>query len=162
MIITIILLIISLFLDNIIPNLLKNMTLFLTFIVIMLSAINLKENKCVLWIIIFSGLLYDLLYTRFLILHMSVFFAFYYVSLNINLKNHILIKTYLIYLLYIFLYVFIMSVVTSYSGDYIKVINHVINGLLIDTIYFLLVYLIYFVRNWLFSNRYKNAHILVK
>ena len=78
MILSSLLLILSYFLESIVTNIFKNFIPFFTIAtIIIVSRINLKEDKKYIFIFIF-GIIYDLLYTNLLFIHGFIFMLFYY------------------------------------------------------------------------------------
>ncbi len=158
MIITIILFIISILLEGVLPNILRNITPFFVICVIILGSIyNNNQDKFYLSCFVF-GIIYDLIYTNFIYLHGFIYLFLAWISFSLLNKKSGFIKIFLTYFLQMFIYVFILVLFTFFYGhyDFYKIIHILCDGIIVNIIYFLLVYLTYFVINCIFKNTNKK------
>lgn len=158
MIITIILLMISVLLEGILPNLLRNITPFFVISVILLGGINSKDDKTLYLTCFIFGVIYDLLYMNTIFLHGFIYLFLAWLTERMMPKKSNFIKAFLCYFLFVIIYVLILILFTILYKSYsiYRVIHILYDGLLINIIFFLLVYLTYFVINCIFKNRLKK------
>lgn len=163
MIITIILFLLSLLLEGVIPNLLSGFLLLFMLCVITLSS-KILEKKAYYIIIFIFGVIFDLLYTSVLFIHGFIFlFLGYLIKLMVN-KNDNFIKMFFTYILISVAYILIMIMFTfSYNNyDFYSLGKILLNSFVINVLYFLFIYMVYFVTNHLFSNTKNKKNILIK
>lgn len=158
MITTIILLLIAVLLEGIIPNLLRCITPFFVISVILLGGINNKTSKTFYLTCFIFGVIYDLLYTNTIFLHGFIYLFFAWISTVGLPKKNNFIKVLGYYLLFVVIYVLLLVLFTFLYKSYsvISIIHILYDGLFINIIFFLFVYLTYFVINCIFKNRLKK------
>lgn len=154
MIITIILFIISLLLEGIIPNLLIDFVPFFLLAVVCASSEKLKKNKYYTLIFIF-GVISSLFYTTTLFLNGFIFLFLGYLLKHFLGKKDNFFKMFFTYILICIIYILIMILFTfSYNSNSLYYLGKaILNSALINILYFLIIYMIYFVKNYIFSNR---------
>ncbi len=157
MIVTIILLLISVLLEGIIPNLLRCITPFFVICIILIGGINSKNDNYFYITCFIFGIIYDLLYTNTIFLHGFIYLFLAWLS-NLIPKKSNFIKTFFYYLSFILIYALILFLFTFLYKSYsiINFIHILYDGLFINIIFFLISYLIYFVINCIFKNRFKK------
>lgn len=158
MITLILLFIISFFLELLLPNLIRAFIPFFVIVsILIISTYKIDETKVYISLALF-GILYDLIFTNLLILHAFVFVFLYYLSsiiLNKSKNFFLMIFTYylliaiysLIMYLFSFLYVNI---------NVIYLINIIFKSLFINSVFFILMYVIFIGIKCLFRNRNKR------
>ncbi len=155
MIICILILLFSILLSSVIPNLIIDFIPFFTIAsIIVIGTFNVDKKDIYLITFIF-GIIYDLLYTDLVILHAFLFVSILFLSLRImdGLKNFFLMIAlfYLICVLYsLFMYLF--SISFSSLNIYI-IINLLSKSFLINTLYFILLYVIFIGIKCLIGNK---------
>ena len=155
MIICILILLFSILLSSVIPNLIIDFIPFFTISsIIVIGTFNVDKKDIYLITFIF-GIIYDLLYTDLVILHAFLFVSILFLSLRImdGLKNFFLMIAlfYLICVLYsLFMYLF--SISFSSLNIYI-IINLLSKSFLINTLYFILLYVIFIGIKCLIGNK---------
>ena len=155
MIICILILLFSILLSSVIPNLIIDFIPFFTIAsIIVIGTFNVDKKDIYLITFIF-GIIYDLLYTDLVILHAFLFVSILFLSLRImdGLKNFFLMIAlfYLICVLYsLFMYLF--SISFSSLNIYI-IINILSKSFLINTLYFILLYVIFIGIKCLIGNK---------
>lgn len=156
--IIIILLIISLMLESAVPNLLKNIIPFFIIATILISS-SFKINKKNFYVLLFiTGFIYDLLYTDALILHSFIYLFIGYLSKLILSHDASFFKYIFYYYLLSLTYVLILFLIT-----YVYVPHNIINlifklrdSLIINTLYFCVLYLIFIGIKRISCNRNKK------
>ncbi len=158
MITTIILFIISFFLEGLLPNVLRNITPYFIICIITISPLNVKNDRVLYLTCFISGVIYDLTYTNTLFLHGFIYLFLMLLSKMILGVKGDFIKTFACYILNILIYILIIILFTFFYKSYniYKIIQMIYDGLIINILYFLLVYLTYFVINCIFKNRLKK------
>lgn len=158
MIVTVILLIVSILLEGIIPNLLRSITPFFVISVILLGGINSRDDKTFYLTCFIFGVIYDLLYMNTIFLHGFIYLFLAWLGGKMLSKKDNFMKVFACYFLFIITYVLILILFTTlYKPHSIDRVIHILyDGLLINIIFFLLVYLTYFVNNCIFKNRIKK------
>lgn len=155
MIICILILLFSILLSSVIPNLIMNfIPFFMIASIIVIGTFNIDKKDIYLVTFIF-GIIYDLLYTDLVILHGFLFVSILFLSLKMmdGLKNFFLMIClfYLICILYsLFMYLF--SISFSSLNIYI-IINLLSKSFLINTLYFILLYVIFIGVKCLIGNK---------
>ncbi len=155
MIIYSIFLLISLFLESIIPNLINNfIPFFIISLIILVNIFNLDLKKIVIITFIF-GVLYDLLYTDFIILHGFLFaFILYVTSSFINDRKNFFLMLVFYYLSCVFYSLFIYLISFLYTNVYIlDIVNIFLSSIIINTLYFIIVYVIFILVNRIITNK---------
>lgn len=158
MIISILLLSLSLLLSSVIPNLLRDfIPFFMISAIVIISVLSIKEKDMYIIIFIF-GILYDLLYTDLVIFHGFIFIGILYLS-KIILKDSknfffIIFNFYLMVILYSILMYLFSFLYTSLN--IILLINMVIKSLLINFIFFIIIYVLFIGIKCLISNTKKK------
>ena len=159
MITTIILFMLSVLLEGIIPNVLRNVTPFFVIAVIVIWGMNFKNQRLFYYISFIFGVLYDVIYNNTLFLTGFIYVLIAFLCFNINGKKKYFIKVFFTYLLMCLLYIIIMVLFTfSYNQYNFKKVSDILcDGLIINVIYFLFIYLIYIVINCIFGHRLKKS-----
>ena len=155
MIIYSIFLLISLFLESIIPNLINNfIPFFIISLIILVNIFNLDLRKIVIITFIF-GVLYDLLYTDFIILHGFLFaFILYVTSSFINDRKNFFLMLVFYYVSCVFYSLFIYLISFLYTNVYIlDIVNIFLSSIIINTMYFIIIYLIFILVNKIITNK---------
>lgn len=145
MIITFLFLLISVLLEGIFSNVFKDITPFFVLAVILISSLNMKNNKKYYMLLIIIGVIYDLLYTNSLIIHAYIYVLIGYLISQNDMKKNNIIKLIGNYFLCILIYTLLMIVFTfAYTKHSLNIIiNILFNGLIINLVYLLIVYLLY-------------------
>lgn len=145
MIITFLFLLISVLLEGIFSNVFKDITPFFVLAVILISSLNMKNNKKYYMLLIIIGVIYDLLYTNSLIIHAYIYVLIGYLISQNDMKKNNIIKLIGNYFLCILIYTLLMIVFTFAYTKYSLniIINILFNGLIINLVYLLIIYLLY-------------------
>ena len=145
MIITFLFLLISVLLEGIVSNVFKDITPFFVLAVILISSLNMKNNKKYYMLLIIIGVIYDLLYTNSLIIHAYIYVLIGYLISQNDMKKNNIIKLIGNYFLCILIYTLLMIVFTFAYTKYSLniIINILFNGLIINLVYLLIIYLLY-------------------
>lgn len=145
MIFKIIILFISLLLEQIIPNLFKGVLPFFMISTIFLLGIFYKKQKRDYILVFLSGVVYDLVCTDLVLFHGVIFvLTYHFVSVIFNKDHNILLKL-LCYYATIFAYVFVMFLFYSIFStvDYYNVLYVTVKSVILNTLYFLFIYVIF-------------------
>ncbi len=159
MITTIILFIISVLLEVVVPNVLRNITPFFVICVIAVASANVNNKNAFYLSSFIFGVIYDLTYTNTVFLHGFIYLFLSWLSLTFLAKKGNFIKTFLCYFILIITYLLIVILFTVFYNSYnmYDVVHILYDGLIINVIYFLIVYLTYNVTNYVFKNRFKKS-----
>mgnify|MGYP004610713217 FL=1 len=155
MIITIILSLLSCILEGVISNLLINMNLYFIIIVISISSLFIEKSKYLYIIFIIIGIIYDCIYFN-TILHTFIFPFLLFISYNMKNKRNIFYAFFnyiILNISYIIIFYFFTMPYNNISFSYI------FNIKIINIIYFLLVYVIYFIISLIKRNSYNKKNI---
>lgn len=155
MIITVILSLLSLFLEGVLSNLLINMNLFFVIIVISVSSLFMEKSRYLYIVFLIIGIIYDCVYFN-TILNTFVFPFLLFIGYSMKRKknvfyafsNYIVINISYIIILYIF--------TMPYNNITFR---YLCNIKIINIIYFLLVYIIYFIISLIKRNSYNKKNI---
>lgn len=158
MITTIISFIISVLLEGILPNVLKNVNLFFIICIIVMGNINKKDENFFYLICFIFGVIYDLMYTNAVFLHGFIYLFLAWLSNKILGKKKNFINMFFCYFILIIIYVISLVLFTLPYKSYniSKIIHLLCDGLIINVLYFIFVYLTYIVINCIFKNRLKK------
>lgn len=152
-----ILLVISFILDTIIPNIFKNFIPFCTLSAIIVISFLYEEDKYSYILLFIFGVIYDLFNTDLLFFHGLIFMLIYFFRNRLfkNRNNFFIIM--LSYYSSILLYcVMILIISVNFNIDYFFLIKMVMQSLCINTIYFIIVYLLFLKIKCLFKNTIKK------
>ena len=152
MILFYILLLISFLFDGIIPNIFRDyIPLYIITIIVIFS--NLGINKKILITLFITGIIYDLTYTNFILIHGVIFVVFYYI-LNKLLKDNNFLRKILYYYLVCMIYMIIMLMFPALlaSNNFIEYITIMTKSIFFNSIYFMFIYVIF----CLFKNKINN------
>ncbi len=155
MIITIILSLLSCILEGVISNLLINMNLYFIIIVISISSLFIEKSKYLYIIFIIIGIIYDCIYFN-TILHTFIFPFLLFISYNMKNKRNVFYAFFnyiILNISYIIIFYFFTMPYNNISFSYI------FNIKIINIIYFLLVYVIYFIISLIKRNSYNKKNI---
>lgn len=155
MTITIILSLLSCILEGVISNLLINMNLYFIIIVISISSLFIEKSKYLYIIFIIIGIIYDCIYFN-TILHTFIFPFLLFISYNMKNKRNIFYAFFnyiILNISYIIIFYFFTMPYNNISFSYI------FNIKIINIIYFLLVYVIYFIISLIKRNSYNKKNI---
>ena len=158
MILAIFLLFISVFLESIIPNLIREfIPFFMIAAIIMISSFKVKDKKVYTTIFIF-GVCYDLLYTNLIIFHGFLFILLFYIC-KIILKSSknffLMIFTYYLLIVIYCLVMFLFTMIYS-NVNYVYLLLIIFKSLFINSIYFIITYVLFIGINCLIRNRNKK------
>lgn len=158
MILAIFLLFISVFLESIIPNLIREfIPFFMIAAIIIISSFKIEDKKVYTTIFIF-GVCYDLLYTNLIIFHGFLFILLFYIC-KIILKNSknffFMIFTYYLLIAIYCLIMFLFTMIYS-NTNYIYLFIIIFKSLFINSIYFIITYVLFIGINCLIRNRNKK------
>ena len=154
----IILFIISLLLESLVPNMIREfIPFFMIATLVILNYFKDYDDKRLLLIFVF-GVLYDLFYTDLVLFHAFVYsFLFLLSTLIIKEKKNFFLMLFAYYLLIIlyslFMYLFSSLYMTI---NLINIINTTVKSLLINSLYFIFIYLIFIGIKCLICNRRKK------
>lgn len=159
MIATIILFIISVFLEGLIPNILRGITPFFVIAIIIIASFNIKNKKWFYIICFITGIIYDLIYMNTVFLHGFIYLFLAFLAYKILGKKNYFIKALASYFILVVTYVFIMILFTISFKTYTiyHVIHILYDGIVINILYFLLIYITYYVINRISGNRLKKS-----
>ncbi len=155
MIITIILSLLSCILEGVISNLLINMNLYFIIVVISISSLFIEKSKYLYIIFIIIGIIYDCIYFN-TILHTFIFPFLLFISYNMKNKRNVFYAFFnyiILNISYIIIFYFFTMPYNNISFSYI------FNIKIINIIYFLLVYVIYFIISLIKRNSYNKKNI---
>ena len=155
MIITIILSLLSCILEGVISNLLINMNLYFIIVVISISSLFIEKSKYLYIIFIIIGIIYDCIYFN-TILHTFIFPFLLFISYNKKNKRNVFYAFFnyiILNISYIIIFYFFTMPYNNISFSYI------FNIKIINIIYFLLVYVIYFIISLIKRNSYNKKNI---
>ena len=158
MILAIFLLFISIFLESIIPNLIREfIPFFMIAAIIIISTFQIEDKKIYTTIFIF-GVCYDLLYTDLIIFYGFLFILLFYIC-KIILKNSknffFMIFTYYLLIAIYCLIMFLFTMIYS-NANYVYLLLIVFKSLFINSIYFIITYVLFIGINCLIRNRNKK------
>ena len=155
MTITIILSLLSCILEGVISNLLINMNLYFIIIVISISSLFIEKSKYLYIIFLIIGIIYDCIYFN-TILNTFIFPFLLFISYNLKNKRNIFYAFFnytILNISYIIIFYFFTMPYNNISFSYI------FNIKIINIIYFLLVYVIYFIISLIKRNSYNKKNI---
>ncbi len=154
---TIILLLVSLLLDIIVPNLIINfIPLFTIGTIVIISSFNISDEKLYITLLIY-GILYDLINTDLLFVNTIIFIIIAYVLRMLNTSRKLFS-----YVLSVIIYLLLMTMLTlviTFHMPY-NLTSKLTNTIIINSIYFLIIYLFYIVINKVISNKSKKTSYL--
>lgn len=159
MIALIILFIISLFLESLVPNMIREFIPFFMISSIIIASTCVKDIKDGFILVFIFGVFYDLFYTDLLFFHGFMFMLLFFLSsIIIDNKKNFFLMIFTYYLL-IILYNIVMYLFTFLQSNIniISLINIVIKSLLINSLYFIFIYLLFVGIKCLISNRKKKG-----
>lgn len=154
MVITCIFLLISVFLEGIFLNIFKDITPFFVLAVILISSLNKDNNKKYYILLLITGIIYDLLYTNALFIHAYIFVLIGYLLNKKEIKSNNVFKLVGNYFFCLIIYTLLMILFTfTYTKYTLNIIfNILFNGIIINLVYLLIIYIIY----KLIGNRFKK------
>lgn len=156
-ILMVILMIFSLFLDGLVPNLIREFIPFFFVCSLIISSSFEIDNKLYYIIIIIFGLIYDSIYSTSVIINTFSFVLIAYLS-KLILKDKDFFKYLFTYYLMIILYTSIMLLITLpyIKHNYFVLLITLIKSAFINTMYFFILYLVFIGIKCLISHRFKK------
>ncbi len=154
----IILMVISFFLESIIPSLLSNFfPLFIIAIILIGSMFNIDDNKYYLLLFI-VGIIYDLTYMNTIVLDGFIFLFIGYLARIITNADAFFIKNLFLYYVLSLTYVLFFYLFTFLyvPQNPLLLFNKILGGVAINTIYFTFMYFIFIGLKKIISNRRKK------
>ena len=134
------LLLISYFLEGIVPNILSNIVLFFMISAILIGSILNIDKKNYFFISIIFSLLYDITYTSFAFMNTLIFIFFMIIYKKINVKNFfLLIIEYIISIMFYFLINYI-STFELLNINYNYLLKTIFNSMIFNITYFIILY----------------------
>lgn len=152
---TILLSLLSCFLEGILTNLFVNMNLFFVIIVISVSSLFIDETKYLYIIFLIIGIIYDCIYFNS-ILNTFIFPFLLLVGCNLKRKTNIF-YAFLNYIIINITYILILYIFTIPYNNI--TFTYFYNIRIVNIIYFLLVYTIYFFISLIKRNSYNRKNI---
>ena len=134
---------ISFILESLSTNLFKEfMPFFILGVITIISISKLSKNRIIILLFI-VGILYDLSYTNFIFLHGVIYvLLFYFVSFILKGKNNFFAMIFTYYLMvFIYSLVMIFYSIIIFNVNIIKLITIIGKSLLVNSIYFILLYI---------------------
>ncbi len=158
MIVTIIMFIISVFLEGLVPNLLREITPFFVIAIIIIGSFNVKDKKIFYITCFITGVIYDLMYFNMIFLHGFIYVFLAFLSYKMLGEKSFFIKSLVSYFILIIAYVLILLLFTFLlkKRTIYEIIHLLYDGVVINILYYSLVYLVFSVINWVFGNRLKK------
>ena len=134
------LLLISYFLEGIVPNILSNIVLFFMISAILIGSILNIDKKNYFFISIIFSLLYDITYTSFAFMNTLIFIFFMIIYKKINVKNFfLLIIEYIISIMFYFLINYIITF-ELLNINYNYLLKTIFNSMIFNITYFIILY----------------------
>lgn len=134
---------ISFILESLSTNLFKEfMPFFILGVITIISVSKLSKNRIIILLFI-VGILYDLSYTNFIFLHGVIYvLLFYFASFILKGKNNFFAMIFTYYLM-VFIYSLVMIFYSTiiFNVNIIKLITIIGKSLLVNSIYFILLYI---------------------
>ncbi len=158
MIATGIILFVSLISESVLPNLIREfIPFFMIGTIIITSTFNIDDKKMYIMVFIY-GILYDLLYTDLIIFHGFIYLGVLFLTKFILKGTLNFFKMIFSYYLIIIIYSIIMYLFTFFiaSIDFMNVFSLIIKSLLINSLVFILYYIIFIGTKCLIRNRRKK------
>lgn len=155
MIITIILSLLSCFLEGVLSNLLVDMNLFFVIIVISVSCLFIERSKYLYIVFLIIGIIYDCVYFN-TILNTFIFPFLLFICYSMKQKKNVF-YAFLNYIIINISYIIILYIFTiPYNNITYRCL---FNIKIINVIYFLLVYIVYFIISLIKRNSYNKINI---
>ena len=161
MILLIIVILFSFFLESFITNIFSTIIPFFVIgMIVIISRFNIEDKKKYITVFIL-GIIYDLLYTNLLFIHGFIFLLILYISNTILKESNNLIKMlftyYIVTIVYILLQLIYMIIYTNIYIPYVLI--KIVKSTYINSIYFIISYIIFIVVISLIKNiKHKRAY----
>lgn len=157
MIAIIILFLISLFLSSIMPNILREfIPFFMIAVIVIVSSFKVEEKNIYITCFLF-GVIYDLMYTNLVIFHGFLYVFILFLCKMILKNNNFFLYVFTYYLMVVIynITMFVFAVLcTNVNVNYI--INMGVKSIFINSIFFVILYLLFIGIRCLFCNRKKR------
>ena len=158
MIACIFLFIISLLISSIVPNIIREFVpFFMIAVIIIISSFKIDDKRKYIITFIF-GVLYDLFYTNLVVFHGFIFVIILLFSKLIIKASKNFFKMIFTFYLMVFCYSVLMYLFSFlYTNlNLLTLINTIIKSLLINSVFFILIYILFIGIKCLISNRRKT------
>ena len=158
MIACIFLFIISLLISSIVPNIIREFVpFFMIAVIIIISSFKIDDKRKYIITFIF-GVLYDLFYTNLVVFHGFIFVIILLFSKLIIKASKNFFKMIFTFYLMVFCYSVLMYLFSFLYANLnlLTLINTIIKSLLINSVFFILIYILFIGIKCLISNRRKT------